>query len=434
VSGGNLRAALARAAVTGSLLAAALPAAGQDIQVTQAGYDLAGLPPLPSVERALSGYPPVKAARDLVRVEQATARRLEAGPYEFTLRGGYQSHNIPNGRYPEWDVGVERGVRLPSKARIDSAIGAQGVVFARRAAYSAWCDAARLLLRLWYGWTRERLQLELWEKQAGFLRQQQEVVAKRARAGDAPRIDVNLAEAALAQAEAVVAGLRGREEGARAALERTFPGIEAAMASMPGEPRPLEHDLDWYIERVRSHNDEVRVARALSRRARLLADRASADQLPDPALGARLSQDRSNSDRIAGFYFIVPIPGEARRAIAAGESARADSATGYEAAVLQRVGADVAMMVGQAQGAFAAWQRASAAAAGMQRHADLMTRSWQLKEASLSDVVIARRVAVESALQAALARVEAEESRRRLLVEAHILWNDPEEANDPDAH
>lgn len=411
-------------------LAACLVAGGAGAQAP-AAQDMVGLPPLEAVERALAVYPPVRAARDVVRAEQANARRLEAGPYEFSLRGGYQSHNIPNGRYPEWDVGVERGVRLPGKARLDAELGAQGVEFARRAAYSAWCDGARLLLRLWYGWMRERLQLELWEKQAGHLRQQQDVVARRARAGDAPRIDVNLAESALAQAEAVVAGLRGREEGARAALERTFPGIEANPSAVPGEPRPLDNDLDWYIERVRAHNDEVRVARALSRRARLLADRAAAERTPDPALGARLSTDRSSADRIAGFYVIVPLPGEARRAFAAGEAARADSASSQEAAVVQRVGAEVAMMVGQARGAYAAWQRASAAAAGMQRHAEMLTRSWQLKEASLSDVVIARRVAVESALQAALARVEAEESRRRLLVEAHILWNDPEEEREP---
>jgi cobalt-zinc-cadmium efflux system outer membrane protein len=85
------------------------------------------------------------------------------------------------------------------------------------------------------------------------------------------------------------------------------------------------------------------------------------------------------------------------------------------------------MMVGQAKGAYAAWQRARSAAEGMARNAESMARSWQLKEASLSDVVIARRLAVESALSAALARTEAEESRYRLLVEAHILWNDPEE-------
>jgi outer membrane protein, heavy metal efflux system len=385
------------------------------------------LPPAAAVERALAAFPPVKAARDVVRFEQANDRRLQAGPYEFAIRGGYQSHNIDRGRYPEWDVGIERAIRLPNKARVDTAIGAQGVELARRAAYSAWCEGARLLLRLWFAWARESVQLELLQQQAEFLRTQQAVATKRARVGDAPRVEVNLAEASVAQAEASVAALQGREEGARAALEQTFPGLAIPARAPLGDPRPLEGELDFYLERVRVHNDEVRVARALSKRARLYADRAAADLVPDPAIGARVSSDRSGPDRIAGVYIIVPIPGKARAAFSDGVHAQSDAALNQEAAVVQRISADVAAMVGRAKGAYAAWQRARAAADGMARNADSMVRSWQLKEASLSDVVIARRLAVEAALAAALARAEAEESRHRLLIEAHILWNDPEE-------
>ncbi|MBX9965529.1 MAG: TolC family protein [Burkholderiales bacterium] len=385
------------------------------------------LPPVASVERALAAYPPVKAARDAVRFEQANDRRLQAGPYEFAVRGDYQSHNIDRGRYPEWGVGLERAIRLPGKARVDTAIGAQGVELARRAAYSAWCDGARLMLKLWFAWARESVQLELLQQQAEFLRTQHVVVTKRARVGDAPRVEVNLAEASVAQAEASVAALQGREEGARAALERTFPALVIPARAPLSDPRPLDGDLDFYLERVRTHNDEVRVARALSKRARLYADRAAADLVPDPAIGARLSSDRSGPDRIAGVYIVVPIPGRARTAFSEGVRAQSDAALNLEAAVVQRISADVAAMVGQAKGAYAAWQRARAAAEGMSRNADSMVRSWQLKEASLSDVVIARRLAVESALSAALARAEAEESRHRLLIEAHVLWNDPEE-------
>jgi cobalt-zinc-cadmium efflux system outer membrane protein len=385
------------------------------------------LPPKAAVEQTLSMYPPVKAARDSVRFEQANDRRLQAGPYEFAIRGGYQSHSIPSGRFPEWDVGVERAIRLPNKARVDGEIGAQGVELSRRAAYSAWCDGARHLLKLWFGWTRESIQLDLLQQQAEFLRQQQVVVTKRARAGDAPRVEVNLAEASVAQAEASVETLKGREEGARAALERTFPGLPVPARAPLGDPRPLDGDLDFYLDRVRVHNDEVRVARAFTKRSRLFAERAAADRVPDPAIGARISSDRSSSDKIAGVYVIVPLPGAARQAFSEGVRAQSDAALNHEAAVLQRITADVAMMVGQARGAYAAWQRARAAAEGMARNAESMARSWQLKEASLSDVVLARRLAVESALSAALARVEAEESRYRLLIEAHILWNDPEE-------
>ncbi|MEI7970306.1 MAG: TolC family protein [Betaproteobacteria bacterium] len=385
------------------------------------------LPPLATVEKALTDHPPVRVAREGVRTEEATRRRLQAGPYEFTVRGGYQSHSIPNGRFPELDVGVERGIRLPGKARGDLELGDQSIELARRVAYSAWCDAARQLLRLWFGWARENVQLELWKQQAQALREQVSISARRAAAGDTPRIEVNLAEASAAQAEAVVENFRGREQGARAAVERTFPPVTPPPLARTGRPEAMDQTLDWFIERVRVHNDEIRVARAASRRGLILAKRAAAERVPDPSVGVRIATDRSASDHVAGVYVIVPLPGAARQASADVARSQAAAIASQEAAVVQRVSADVALMYGQAQGAFNAWERARTAADGMQRNAASITRSWQLREASLNDVLIARRLALESGLSAALARIDAEETRYRLMVEAHLLWNDPEE-------
>ena len=385
------------------------------------------LPGVAAVERALSAYPPVAEARTGIVYEQTNERRLAAGPYEFALRGGYQSHNIPTGRLPEWDIGVERPIRLPGKRRQDEALGQQGVGLARLVAYSAWCDGARHMLKLWFGWARENVQLELWRQQADALRQQQAVVIKRAKLGDAPRAEVNLAAAATAQAEAVVANFQGREEGALGALAWTFPSLPMPRGALLAEPKPLEGSLDFFVERIRVHNDEVRVARAATKRRQMLAERAISERTPDPAVGVRYGTDRSTTDHIASLYFIIPLAGDSRRAAADGAAAQSTMAASHEAAVLQRVTAEVATMHGQARGAYAGWIRARAAAEGMKRNADLTTRSWQLKEASLSDVMQARRLAIESALAAALAQIDAGESRYRLLVEAHLLWNDPEE-------
>lgn len=409
------------------LAVAAAPVSAQE----PPGY--LALPPTPVVEQVLAAYPPVKAARDQVRFELANARRLQAGPYEFALRGAYMSHDLPMGRFPEWELGLERPIRLPNKGRADEAIGDQNVVLARRVAYSAWCDGARQLLRLWFAWARENVQLELQRQQVGHLREQERIVEKRAKAGDAPRVEINLAQAALAQTEALVAVLEGREAGARAALERTFPGLPVPPRTLPAEPVRIVESLDFFAERVRMHNDEVRVARATARRGQLLADRASIERQPDPTVGVRLGIDRSQSDRIAGVYLTVPIPGKARAALSDAVRAQADSALNSEAAVVQRVTADVAMMYGQAQGAYAGWERARSAAEGMRRNAQSMTRSWQLKEAALSDVIIARRLEIEAAVAAALAQIEAEETRYRLLIEAHLMWNDPEEEAEPHA-
>lgn len=385
------------------------------------------LPPIATVEKAIDAQPSVRAARDGIRAEIAGRRRLEVGPYEFALRGGYQSHNLSSGRFPEYEIGIERPLRLPQKAQADADVGRQNVELARRIAYSAWCDGARHLLRLWFGWARENVQRELWQQQAEALREQVAVVAKRARAGDAPRVEVNLAEAAAAQAEAVLENARGREQGARDALARTFPPIPIPARAIATDPGRLERDLDWFVDRVRVHNDEIRVARAAAKRGLLVARRASAERLPDPAIGVRLATDRSAHDHVTGLYVVVPLPGEARRALADGATAQAAVAASQEAAMVQRVTADVALMVGQANGAYGAWTKARSAAEGMQRHAESTRRSWELREASLNDVLVARRLALESSLSAALARIEAAEARYRLLVEAHLLWNDPEE-------
>ena len=101
------------------------------------------LPPLPMVEKALAEYPPVRAAREAIRIDEAGARRLNVGPYEYAVRGGIASHSLPGGRYPEWEIGLERPLRLPGKATADRAIGTQNIELARRTAYSAWCGGAR---------------------------------------------------------------------------------------------------------------------------------------------------------------------------------------------------------------------------------------------------------------------------------------------------
>lgn len=408
-------------------IAIALCSAVCDMVLAEEPLKALDLPPLAAVERALAVYPPIVAARDAIRYESANGQRLRAGPYEFAVRGGYLSHSIPTGRSPEWDFSVERPLRLPSKARADTALGEQGVTLARRVSYNAWCDGARHLLKLWFAWARENVQLDLWQQQVESLRQQQAVVEKRTRARDAPRVELNLAQAALAQAEAVMESTRGREVGARYALERTFHALEIPKRALLGDPRPLQNNLDFFVERVRIHNDEVRVARAMTRRAKLFAQRAAADRVPDPALGVRLSSDRSAKDTIAGVYIIVPIPGAARRAFSDGAYAQSEQVFSQEAAVVQRVTADISMMYGQALGAYAAWERAREAAAGMKRNAESMVRSWQLREASLSDVLLARRLSVESALTSALNQIDAEETRYRVLIEAHLLWNDPQE-------
>ena len=71
------------------------------------------------------------------------------------------------------------------------------------------------------------------------------------------------------------------------------------------------------------------------------------------------------------------------------------------------------------------WVRAArddAAADALTRSAELSERAWQLGEGSLAETLNARRLAHEARLAARLARLDASESRYRLLLDAHQLW------------
>ena len=52
----------------------------------------------------------------------------------------------------------------------------------------------------------------------------------------------------------------------------------------------------------------------------------------------------------------------------------------------------------------------------------LMARAYALGEIGLSDVLAARRLAIEARLAADTAQLDASEARYRLLLDAHQLW------------
>ena len=76
----------------------------------------------------------------------------------------------------------------------------------------------------------------------------------------------------------------------------------------------------------------------------------------------------------------------------------------------------------QSVGNFITWQQAHDAATGMRENADLIARAYTLGERSLSDVLAARRLALESSLAETVAQMDANEARYRLILDAHMLW------------
>lgn len=107
-----------------------------------------------------------------------------------------------------------------------------------------------------------------------------------------------------------------------------------------------------------------------------------------------------------------------------------------EAATVNRINAEIITAYNTAVAGYDSWKSAQSAADGMQHNADLIARAYALGEMNFSEVLTARRQALEASLAASLAMLSARESRYRLLLDAHQLWplNADEEGEEDAEH
>ncbi len=382
------------------------------------------LPPPAQVESALNQHLTVLNASSELRMEHANQRKWNSGNYEFNLRAGTGQRNIVSTgqNLKEWDVALERPLRLFNKVGIDEGIGAASVARAEYALGDARHEAARTLLQLWFAWQREQAQVALWQQQVDILKQQAQMTEKRVKAGDAPKLELNQAQAAAAQASVSWHQAQLRAQLAGNDLKRQFPAIQLPEKLPPVTPQTVEHDFAFWKSRVLEHNHELGMVQEQSRVQQLLAQRSRADQLPDPTVGLRYSNEQGGNEKAAGVYVSVPISFGQRRATAEGVAQQAAIAADQEAFVKRRLEGDIYAAHTQAVSSFATWQQAREAAQAIRSNTELVGKAYSLGESSLSDSLIARRFALESSLAENLAQLDANEARYRLLLDAHQLW------------
>ncbi len=390
------------------------------------------LPPHEQVDAALSNHISVINAETMVKVEQTNQRKWNSGNYEFNLRAGSARRELVNSNVPtgeestklkEWDVALERPLRLINKVMIDSDIGDEVVARAHFALGDARHEAGRTLLHLWFNWQREKMQVIQWQKQVDILIQQAQTTEKRLKAGDAPRMELSQANAAVAQATVSMQQAKIRAELAGNDLARQFPMIILPQQLDPSQPQPIEENFDYWKQTILGNNHELAMVRSERRVQEMLAKRSRADRLPDPTLGVRYSNEMGGREKVAGVYISIPISFGLRGANAENAEYQAQIAADRENAVQRRLDGDIYAAHTQAISSYQIWLQAREAAASIRQNADLVTRAYGLGESSLTDTLNARRLALDSALSESIARLDANEAHYRLLLDAHQLWS-----------
>lgn len=393
-------------------------------------------PDLPSsaqVDSALSQHFLVLNATNELKIEHTNQRKWNSGNYEFNLRAGTGQRSVASTgeKLKEWDIGLERPLRLLNKVSIDEDIGVASVARAEYALGDARHEAGRMLLQMWFAWQREQAQVVLWQQQADILKQQSQMVEKRVKAGDAPKLELNLAQAATAQASVPLQQAQLRTQLARNDLQRQFPAIQLQEKLLPAAPQAVEHDFAFWKSRILEHSHELGMAQQQSRVQQLLAQRSRADQLPDPTVGVSYAKEVSGSEKVMGVYVSVPLSFGQRSATAEGATQQAVIAADQETFAKRRLEGDIYATHTQAVSGYNTWQQAHEAAQAIRSNAELVAKAYSLGESSLSESLTARRFALESSLAENLTQLDANEARYRLLLDAHQLWS---LGNDADEH
>ena len=386
--------------------------------------DWPGLPSTEQVIAVLSTQPRTLEAQAMLDVAKAQSAALKAGSYEWTARAGLQNRSVnsgPDSRYTEWEGALERAIRLPGKADLDGRLGQSQVQQAEFAVGDAMHESGKELLKTWLDYARARESVRVWEAQIALLKKQMDIVEKRIRAGDAPKLEREAARAAFSQSQSQTARAVLQRDSLRSVLKARYPQIVQPQADLP-EPIQLEGTLDNWRAAILDDNHELALFQAAAQSAKLNVERQTANLKPDPALGLRFSSERGGEEKVVGAYVSIALPGAARSAERDAAQAEAQAATVRANAVQARLVQEAEAQYLTAMHSRDAWLNARESALAFQLQADGAARAYQLGEGDLSEILTACRLTQDAQLNEINARAEALEAYYRLNLDAHQLW------------
>lgn len=394
------------------------------------------LPEPAAAEAALWAAPDVAQARGDLAAQTLKSESLQRGREEWMLGADVLQRRIddPRERQAEWGVALSRPLRLPGRAEADRTLAGALTAHAEASLGEALHEAGRQLLALWFDWLNAAEQTRALQDQLAVAEQQLAAVNARIRLGEAARAERVNAEAAWGQIRVQQQQAASREQLARSRLRTHFPGLPLATdASLPA-PLPPEGTADEHVSAVLEHNHELFRARRQAGVLQAEARRFARHRGVDPNVGAFYRNEAGGNEHVLGLSVGLTLPGAARRTDQQAAEALAavaqDAALRLEERLRQAARADFEAATAQA----AIWQQAEQSAQALAEAARLSARAYALGEGSLDAVLVNRRLALDAALQARQAQVEALAMQARLRLDAHRLWPLDADADADAAH
>jgi cobalt-zinc-cadmium efflux system outer membrane protein len=382
-----------------------------------------GLLPTELARPLLAQDPRVAAARAGLAVAREESQMLEKSPHEWTARAFGQRRSLDTGaQYQEWNVGVERTIRLPGKLAADRQIGKATVQESEARYGEALHESAKDLLSMWIDWLAAERGLALATANLQAVQANVTGVDQRRRAGDASTLDLNLAGAELAEQKRLHNDAKTLASATWARLSSRFPGIQPLLTSLPS-PLLMAEDVSQWRERILTESDSLKLAQSQLRTAQAQAEHARASRTADPTLGVYSTSEVGGRERLMGLSLSMPLVGGLRDARSAKALAAVEVARQALELTQRELETEFATAWVTARGHYESLQMANEGARAMQDNAKLVQRAYALGEGDLQSLLLARRQATAADNSALQAQVSALKAFYGLLTDAHFIWD-----------
>jgi outer membrane protein TolC len=381
------------------------------------------LPDAQAAREALAQSPLINIAKQQQAMRTAQGQQQRVGDHEWVISTSLQQRReVAGDKFREENASLTRAFRWPEKTAIDRSLSEQITASADFAFEDSWHETGIMLLGSWFDWLRAVHAQRRLQEQIELFAAQVSATQKRVQAGDAPRIELQLAQADFARAQAELVKAQQTAELMSLALRRDFPQLAQQVPAQLDAPVDITATETLWTQQVIDNNHEIKLANAEAEVARLAAQRARVDRIGDPSVGIHYGRERDAQERLFGLTLSIPIPGGARQS--AYQTAQAEALRMQQVAeqvqlkVTHQAQADVLNVRSQ----FKQWQLLRELAEAAHANAETMARGYVLGEFSLTETQAARRQALDSALTAQTLQLDALQSQARLLLDAHRLW------------
>lgn len=376
----------------------------------------------------LKDDPALSLATHEWQASKATSGLAAISPYEWTASYTRQQRDYRNAGLvdprtsTEWNLDLERGLRLPGKMGADKRIAAASLNAAQSQFRLAQRGAVEHLIASYTGVLLAQAQLRLLEQQHQFARNNLDAVQKRVKTGDAAALEARLAEAEAANVAARLSAADTQAKSAWAYLAQRYPALNADVGGVLPEPIAIAHPLNWWQEHMEAASDELQLAQAEQQAASAAADRASLDRIPDPTIGLFTARETYGNEQLVGIRIRMALPSE-RRSLSFRQKLN-QSLVAKDSLELARrqLKFSAQRAFNQAQGDFQRWQLAEQNASAQRENARLLQKAYVLGEQDLQSLLLGQQQSLRAAEEEQTARAGALKSYYQLLLDAKLLW------------